>query len=97
LNPEEDIYRQIVACGDIAHRIEEEIETAELSDGVKSGILLPFAEYINTTTDMLLKKYIDYLREKNNIQLRGEIFSIFDQLLEKIDICRNQVYNAYKN
>lgn len=95
---EKDIYNKINQYYDISEKIKEEIfKLNDIDDDIKFNILMPVVDEITKTADTLMEKYIDLLKNKNNLSLKNELISILDKFLEYIHIYKNKLYEIYKD
>ena len=72
------------------------INLEEIGFQDKNEKLLPLVDKIVLTADFVLGKYILYMKNKD-FELKEEIVNSLDELLEHISICKNKIYELYKD
>jgi hypothetical protein len=98
LEYEKYIYNRILLYYDISEKIRSEIlGLDDVDDITKFDVLLPFPDDIERTTDRLVEKYVEYLKNIKNSGTRDEIFAILDGLLERVAVYKNTLYDFYRN
>jgi hypothetical protein len=58
---------------------------------------MPFTDKLNSTADILLEKYIKYVKNTNNSELRDEILFTLNNLLEDVAVYKNKLYSIYRD
>jgi hypothetical protein len=97
-NNDKIIFDKITLYYDISDKIRSEIlKLNDIDYSVKFDVLMPIVEKIKSTADVLMEKYIIFLKDKSNIVLKDEIIIELDSLLEYIYIYKNKLYDIYKN
>ena len=95
---EEDVYEKIIKYYEISDKIKDEIlKLDDIDDDTKNNILMPIPTTIKDTADKLLDLYIKFLKNIKNINLKNEIVTTLDNLLEQIYKYKNIIYDLYKN
>jgi hypothetical protein len=98
LKHEKCIYDRILLYYEISDKIKEEIlKLDDVDESTKFDVLMPFTDNLNSTTDILLEKYIKYLKDVNNNELRNEILFILNDLMEHVAVYKNRLYSLYKD
>lgn len=95
---EENIYNKITLYYDISEKIKEEIlKLDDIDDSTKFDVLMPVVDKIKEIADILMKKYVIFLKDKGNTSLKNEIVNILDEFLEYIYVYKNKLYSIYKD
>ena len=92
---DEDIYKKISLYYDIADRLKIEIlQLDDVSEEDRFEVLMPAVNKIKDTADILMEKYILFLKNKDN-SIGDEIVDILDKLLEYLSFYKNKLYELY--
>jgi hypothetical protein len=97
-NYDKIIFDKITLYYDISDKIKSEIlKLDDLDYSVKFDVLMPIVDKIKSTADILMEKYITFLKDKTNTALKDEIIGELDGLLEYVYVYKNRLYDIYKN
>lgn len=95
---EENIYSKITLYYDISEKIKEEIlKLDDIDDSTKFTILMPIVDQIKNTADTLMEKYVVFLKDRDNDEIKNNIVDILDKFLEYIYVYKNKLYDIYKD
>ena len=94
-----ELYNQIDQYYDFAEQLSTEIGAQNDAVGIneKTKILSPMINDLRTTADRLIGDYVRCLKDKTNYALTETLRKTFDELILKIEKCKNKVYELYKN
>ena len=94
---DEDIYKKISLYYDIAERLKNEIlQLNDISEEERFEVLMPVVNKIKNMADVLMEKYILFLKNRDN-SIGDEIVDILDKFLDYLSIYKNKLYELYNN
>jgi hypothetical protein len=95
---DEEIYNKITLYYDISENIEREIlKLDDIDEQVKFDVLMPIVGVVKNLADKLTEKYILFLKDRENMELKEEIISALDEFLEYVYVYKNKLYDIYKD
>lgn len=98
LADEKDIYNEITQYSEFADTLSEELNKGDVvSLEKKQKVLFPLIDDLKETGDKLIEQYVAHLNNKENKELVYDLRKTLDIILEKIDFCKNKVYELYKS
>jgi tRNA uridine 5-carbamoylmethylation protein Kti12 len=98
LQDSDKTYEEIINYCEFADNLSKEIEKEDaVSPEEKEAILFPLIDELKEIGNKLIEQYIAFLKDKTNRQLAEELKKTLYLILEKIDYCKNKVYELYKD
>ncbi|GMO63124.1 MAG: hypothetical protein Ta2D_09850 [Rickettsiales bacterium] len=99
MTPEEDLelYESITEYQNVAESMQTEInDDLDIDEKEKEEYLFPMIEKIKKMADKLIVEYVKYIKNKNDKILVENLTTHLEEIIEEIDIFRDEVYNYYR-
>ena len=94
---DEEIYKKINLYYDIADKLMVEIINLEnISEKDRFEVLMPSVAKIKETADVLMEKYVSFLKNKDASE-GDEIVEFLDNFLEYLSIYKSKLYELYNS
>jgi predicted house-cleaning noncanonical NTP pyrophosphatase (MazG superfamily) len=92
------IYEEINNYCDFTDTLNKKLEESDIVHAQdKSKILFPLIDELRDMGNKLVEQYVAYLKDKKNRELADVLKNTLQEILIKIDYCKNKVYELYKN
>lgn len=96
-NRDVDIYDKLNGYYDIADGLAAEVnESDEISIKQKQEVLYPIIDEIRRLADVMIESYVEYLKNKKNLEKIDKVQANIENILEKIDYFKNKIYEVYR-
>jgi hypothetical protein len=94
---QEQLYNEIIKYYDFADKLINIVE--ESKDNFPDEqiyIIEAIVENLEECTDELTTNFIEFVKNRNNMESKEMISLTLNRIIVKIEQCRNQIYNLYK-
>ena len=92
-----DVYNKLNEYCNITDSLTDTVDkNQDISLEQKINILYPIVDEIKDLANTLIESYIEYVKDKDNIDKLLFVKENINILLEKIDFFRNKIYDVYK-
>lgn len=92
-----ETYNSLNNYCDMADDLTEKVSTnKELSIKQKQNILYPIIDEIKDHANKMIEDYIEYLKDKQNMEKLLKVKEDINIVLDRIDYFKNKIYEVYE-
>ena len=96
MNDDLNIYNKINEYTQFSDILSEEIDSnLEITSQQKEEMLYPILNKIKNLVEKLTFLYIEYLKDKNNEDIKNKLNTILDNIILEIENFKNTIYDIY--